>query len=225
MHTFTMDTAVFFNLFAAAEPSANVCVARGTLCNDPSVYIATTAKNCGCKFPPNKFGLFRRNPWQPIAGTWGSAEPRLKNIGIQWSNRECRPSVWSAAAESFNEICKVIARLRALLQITSAKQQAPIHFILPHLKLNRTGDSTHWRRKYKTRTIRSTKTDSLQGYDAAKTSNQKQHGAHLHDYVHPQAQAILRVLPFVTRGWPPHTDSIPGCFIRPQMHIHTWKLE
>jgi len=28
-------------------------------------------------------------------------------------------------------------------------------------------------------------TDSLQGYDAATTSNQKQHGAHLHDYVHP----------------------------------------
>jgi len=23
---------------------------------------------------------------------------------IQWSNRECRPSVWSAAAERFNEI-------------------------------------------------------------------------------------------------------------------------
>ena len=33
---------VFFNLFAAAEPSANVCVSHGTLCNDSSVYIATT---------------------------------------------------------------------------------------------------------------------------------------------------------------------------------------
>jgi len=33
---------VFFNLFAAEEPPANVCVAHGTLCNDPSVYIATT---------------------------------------------------------------------------------------------------------------------------------------------------------------------------------------
>ena len=32
-----------------------------------------------------------------------------------------------------------------------------------------------------------------------------------------------RVLPFVTRRWQPHTNSIPGCFIRP--HIHTWKLE
>ena len=28
---------VFFNLFAAAEPSADVCVAHVTLCNDPSV--------------------------------------------------------------------------------------------------------------------------------------------------------------------------------------------
>jgi len=36
---------------------------------------------------------------------------------------------------------------------------------------------------------------------------------------------ILRVLPFVTKRWQPHTDSIPGCFIRPQTHIHTWKLE
>jgi len=35
--------SVFFNLFAAAEPCANVCVAHGTLCNDPSVYIAATA--------------------------------------------------------------------------------------------------------------------------------------------------------------------------------------
>ena len=48
-----------------------------------------------------------------------------------------------------------------MLQITSAQQNAPIHFILPHLKLNRTGASTHWRRKHKTRSIRSTKSDRL----------------------------------------------------------------
>jgi len=35
---------VLFNLCSAAvEPSANVCVAHGTLCNDPSAYIAATA--------------------------------------------------------------------------------------------------------------------------------------------------------------------------------------
>jgi len=34
---------VFLNHFAAAEPSANVRVAHGTLRNDPKVYIATTA--------------------------------------------------------------------------------------------------------------------------------------------------------------------------------------
>ena len=33
---------MFFNLFAAAKPSANVCVAQGTLRDDPSAYIATT---------------------------------------------------------------------------------------------------------------------------------------------------------------------------------------
>ena len=80
---------------------------------------------------------------------------------MQWSNRECRPSVWSAAAENFNEICKIKARLWAVLQITSAQQHASIHFILPHLKLNRTGASTHWRRENKTRSIRSTKSDRL----------------------------------------------------------------
>ena len=80
---------------------------------------------------------------------------------MQWSNRECRPSVWSAAAENFNEICKVKARLREVLQITSTQQHAPIDFILPRLKLNRTGGSMHWRRKYKTRSIRSTKSDRL----------------------------------------------------------------
>ena len=35
---------MFFNLFAAAEPAANVYVAHVTLYNDPSVFIATTAE-------------------------------------------------------------------------------------------------------------------------------------------------------------------------------------
>jgi len=75
-----------------------------------------------------------------------------------------------------------------VLQITSAQQHAPIHFILPRLKLNRTGGSTHWRRKHSTKHDRyeaQKATNSLEGCDAATTSNQKQHGAHLHDYVHP----------------------------------------
>ena len=85
----------------------------------------------------------------------------IRSECMQWSNRECRPSVWSAAAENFNAICKVKARLWAALQITSAQQHASIYFILPRLKLNRTGGSTHWRRKYKTRSIRSSKSDRL----------------------------------------------------------------
>jgi len=36
-------SSVFFNHVVAAEPSITVCVAHETLCNDPSVYIATTA--------------------------------------------------------------------------------------------------------------------------------------------------------------------------------------
>jgi len=34
-----MSRSVFFNLFAAAEPFANICVAHGTLCcNGSSIY-------------------------------------------------------------------------------------------------------------------------------------------------------------------------------------------
>ena len=33
-------------------------------------------------FVPGKFGLFRRNPWQPLAEPWGSAKSRLKNTGL-----------------------------------------------------------------------------------------------------------------------------------------------
>jgi len=41
--------AVFFNLFAAAEPSTNVCVAHGTLSNDPSVYPTFCNKPDECR--------------------------------------------------------------------------------------------------------------------------------------------------------------------------------
>jgi len=75
--------AVFFNLFAATEPSTNVCVAHGILCNDPSDYFATTAKNYGCEFVPGNFGLFRRNHWQPLA------EPWLKNTGLMQCITTC----------------------------------------------------------------------------------------------------------------------------------------
>jgi len=51
----TIGMPVLFKRFAAGEPFANVCVAHGTLCNDPSVYIATKAKTCGCEFSPRPF--------------------------------------------------------------------------------------------------------------------------------------------------------------------------
>jgi len=73
-----------------------------------------------------------------------------------------------------------------VLQIISAQQHAPIHFILSHLKLiepevQRTGEGSTKHVRYEAHKA----TASLQAYDAATTSNQKQHGAHLHDHVHP----------------------------------------
>jgi len=62
-------TPVFFNLFATAEPCAFVCVAHGTLYNYPSVYVATTAWNCGCKF---NHGKFRSVLAEPLAATRGN---------------------------------------------------------------------------------------------------------------------------------------------------------
>jgi len=98
-----------------------------------------------------------------------------------------------------------------VLQITSAQQYAPIQFILLHLKLNRTGGSTHWRRKYKTRSIRSTKSARLTiRPQQAIRSNTERISTTM--FIR---RRILRVLPFVTRRQP-HTDSIPGCFIRPK---------
>jgi len=53
------------------------------------------------------------------------------------------------------------ARLRAVLQITSAQLTRTNSLHPPHLKLNRTGGSTHWGKKCKTRSIRSTKSNRL----------------------------------------------------------------
>jgi len=50
---------VFFNLFAAMEPSANVCVAHGTLCSDPTFYSAKPLRTVFANFVPGQFGLFR----------------------------------------------------------------------------------------------------------------------------------------------------------------------
>jgi len=95
-------TVVFFNLFVAAvKPSATVCVARGTLCNDPGVYIAITALNCGGEFRSRQFrsvsanfGLFRRNPWQPLA------ELRLKKIGVRCFLQQFETDRWKSGADA-----------------------------------------------------------------------------------------------------------------------------
>jgi len=61
--------AVLFNLFAAAEPSVNVCVAQGTQYNETSVYIATTPQNCGCEFRSRQFRSFSAEPPAATRGT------------------------------------------------------------------------------------------------------------------------------------------------------------
>ena len=61
--------AVFFNHFSAGEPSVNVCVAHGTLCSDPSVYIATAAQNCGREFRPRTFPSVAAEPPADTRGT------------------------------------------------------------------------------------------------------------------------------------------------------------
>jgi len=60
---------VFFNLLAAAEPSANVCIVHGTLCNDTSVYgtLPQPHETVVANFVSSKFGLFRRNSgWKTL---------------------------------------------------------------------------------------------------------------------------------------------------------------
>ena len=58
----TLRRTVFFGVFAAAEPSVNVCVAHWTICNDPSVCIAATAYSCGCEFRPRQFRFLSAKP-------------------------------------------------------------------------------------------------------------------------------------------------------------------
>jgi len=52
-----------------------------TLCNDPSVHIATTAKKCGCEILPTQFRSLSAKPRPPLA------EPRLKNTNRFDENR------------------------------------------------------------------------------------------------------------------------------------------
>jgi len=65
----SMVRAVFFNLFAAPEPSANVCVVHATLSNDPSVHIATKSYNCCCEFRSRQFRSVSAKPLAAMHGT------------------------------------------------------------------------------------------------------------------------------------------------------------
>jgi len=68
---------VFFNDFAAAEPSANVCVAHGTPCSDPSVYPTF------CNKPVKQWYCYNRiDLWLRISSQIWVAEP-FSNWGAQ----------------------------------------------------------------------------------------------------------------------------------------------
>jgi len=67
---------VFFNHFAAVEPSAIVCVALGTYATINVSILLQPHKTVIANLVPGNFGLFRRNPWQPLA------KSRLKNSGL-----------------------------------------------------------------------------------------------------------------------------------------------
>jgi len=62
-------TAVFFNLFAATEPSANACVTHGTLCNCEAAVLLQPHRAVVANFVTGTFGLFRGTPgshsWNP----------------------------------------------------------------------------------------------------------------------------------------------------------------
>jgi len=80
---------VFFNISAAAEPSANVCVAHGSLRNDPSVYPTFCNKPLKHWCCYNCIELRLRISSQVISvcfdKTSGShSEPRLKNTAVHW---------------------------------------------------------------------------------------------------------------------------------------------
>jgi len=70
---------VLFNFFAAVEASADVCIAHGTLCNDPSVCIATTAKNCGCEFRPRQIRSVSAEPLGEIQHA-GAPDTAAKSV-------------------------------------------------------------------------------------------------------------------------------------------------
>jgi len=89
IYAWSYSCSVALELFnpLSAKPSAHVRVACGIPCIDPSVYVATTAQKGVCEFRPRQFrsvsanfGLFRRNPRQPLA------ELRLKNTAPESAN-------------------------------------------------------------------------------------------------------------------------------------------
>jgi len=58
--------SVFFSLFAAAETSANVCVAHETLCKIQVSISLQPHRTVVANIVPGNFGLFQKNQWNPV---------------------------------------------------------------------------------------------------------------------------------------------------------------
>jgi len=65
--------AVFFNLFAAAEPCATFCVARGTLCNCETVVLLHPHRTVVANFIPGRDRVY--------GGTGRTCPPQLLDSG------------------------------------------------------------------------------------------------------------------------------------------------
>ena len=71
--------AVFFNLFAAGNLQQMFVLLMEPYAMTQVSILLQPHRTVVVNFVPGNFSLFRRNPWQPLAEPWGSAEPRLKN--------------------------------------------------------------------------------------------------------------------------------------------------
>jgi len=84
LNLLSYSAAVLFNLFAAAEPSGNTCVAHGTLCNDsnifPTFFIKPDDRNVASMFYHE---IIKKFP----------AEPRLKNTAVYAVSNLTLPSL------------------------------------------------------------------------------------------------------------------------------------
>jgi len=81
------------------------------------------------------FGLFQRNPWQPLAEPWGSAEPPLKNTGLRTSglskrhaaSANNRPALLVELETKFCKVRNTVYKTCCTVTTYFSINQAPFH--------------------------------------------------------------------------------------------------